>query len=673
MRDVGNGMKTNAKIDHYELTGSLRKTRWCGFFDRISKGMIATEQRPSPDSADLPSPAAEKNVLSIPRSFIATLLASIFALGFLITDYWNIPGFPVLKSVLLIGTILIGAAWSWIGSDQKEIVIRPRSLIYLAVLILVALVLNFRPLVGDLAWRGDEDHHFLFVLNLYRVIETIPWYYVVLTLVTWVLILYLSWYKPRIALPFGLISLALLLHFYPHGFGSLRYPFFNYWVYYLAMLPATVFIGPYHEALLRIVPFLSALTLAWIFQRTIIKKMEPLSLILGGTILLIPSVYNYSTILYLEMPAVLLMTLACLQCESLLTRDFHEVKKHIGWYALILIGFIKETTLPFLLIFVGCRWVVRLWGRIKSRKKANRSVELETANPNLSLIHFFKGEVAFSFVSLLPIFYYLVFRGIYYHGRTYQFHPSNLFNPAVARVFVQSLFDQFGLFILLFIAGCVILIIKRKYPSLFFSLLYFFGYCLYLILEQKKYIGYSRFNLFLLPVLLTGSFILIQEILKKRKLIAYLLVVLTLITSILLTPILRDGTRLPGWGNYFFDTGEHYYPVEEAMSWLKEKDPDGNILFAGLYYKYTYSFYLDKLNWVPEVVDLFLSDIENQDDDLNLKNALIEAEKKGYNNVLFFILGDKVPQLPENSPYYEAMVFKNLAHKIVIYIRYIWP
>jgi len=79
------------------------------------------------------------------------------------------------------------------------------------------------------------------------------------------------------------------------------------------------------------------------------------------------------------------------------------------------------------------------------------------------------------------------------------------------------------------------------------------------------------------------------------------------------------------------------------------------------------------LNWVPEVVDLFLSDIENQDDDLNLKNALIEAEKKGYNNVLFFILGDKVPQLPENSPYYEAMVFKNLAHKIVIYIRYIWP
>ena len=665
-------MRSIAKTDHYEPTAPLSTTRWRTFCDRIYKGISDTEQRPSPDSADLPAPATEKKVFSIPRSFIAALLASLFALGFLITDYWNISEFPFLRTVLLIGTFLLAAAWSWIGSDQKEIVIRPRSLPYLAVLILIALVLNFRPLVGDLAWGGDEDHHFLFVINLYRVIETIPWYYVVLTLVAWVFILYLSWYKPRIALPFGLISLALLLHFYPHGFGSLRYPYFNYWVYYLAMLPATVFIGPYHEALFRIVPFLSALTLAWIFQRTIIKKMEPLGLLLGGSILLIPSVYNYSTILYLEMPAVLLMTLACLQCEPLLTRDFHEVKKHIGWYALILIGFIKETTLPFLLVFVGCRWVVRLWGKIKSRNKANPSVGLETANPDLSWFHFLKGEGAFTLVALLPILYYLVFRGVYYQGRSYQFHPRNLFKPAVAQVFVQSLFDQFGLFILLFIAGCVILIIKRKYPSFFFSLLYFIGYSLFLIFEQKKYIGYSRFNLFLLPVVLAGSLFLIQEILKKRKLVAYLLVGLTLIISILLTPVLRDGTRVPGWGNYFFDTGEHYYPVEEAMSWLKEKDPDGNILFAGLNYKYTYSFYLDKLKWVPEGVDLFLSDIENQDDDLNLKMALIEAEKKGYNNVLFFILGDEVPQLPENSPYYEAIVLRNMAHKIVIYIRFTW-
>jgi len=48
-----------------------------------------------------------------------------------------------------------------------------------------------------------------------------------------------------------------------------------------------------------------------------------------------------------------LNAVVCLNIRSLLRDDYQMIRQNPAWYALILIGFIKETTLPFLICFIG--------------------------------------------------------------------------------------------------------------------------------------------------------------------------------------------------------------------------------------------------------------------------------------------------------------------------------
>ena len=612
------------------------------------------------------SSSAPPVIITLPRSFVTALLASFFALAYLVTDYWNIPDAIPLKLIFLGGTILLAILWSGLAGNKARVEIKQSSWPYFLLLFAVIFILNFLPLTGDIPWRGDEDHHIRVTLHLYEEIFKIPWYDIVAILVTWGVILYLSWHKPKWAILVGTVSLALLIHFYPEHsiFGVLRYPYINYWTYFLAMFPGGLIFGPYHEVLYRIIPFLSVIALAWFWQRSLAPKQEPINLLWGLAIALIPSVYYYSSILYLEMPAIFLMTIVCLRSENLLTKSFPELKKDLGWYALILIGFIKETTLPFLLCFLLCRIVVTVWQRIKGNKPILQTGEYKEEKARDSIGQTIKGELAVYFVTLLPIVYYLSFREKFANTRSYHMKFSHLLNFEVYKVLAQSFLEQFGIFVFLFIAGGVLLIIKKKYPSFFFYVVLILGYSVFYMLDQKIYIGYSRFNLFLLPPLLASAGFLIKEVHERKKLVSYLLVVVILVSS-----IQRDGTKVPYWGNYLFDTSEHYYPVEEAVTWLKENEQHDSVLCTGMYYEYTFFFYARKVNWVPSKSDIFLSDIENQDDALNLENALIEAERQDYNNVLFFVLGEDIPPMPEDSVYHEEQVFQNMAHQIVIYSR----
>ena len=52
-------------------------------------------------------------------------------------------------------------------------------------------------------------------------------------------------------------------------------------------------------------------------------------------------------------PAVLLMAIVAFHAEALLFDEVHEVLQHPAWVALVLIGFIKETALPFLAAFLA--------------------------------------------------------------------------------------------------------------------------------------------------------------------------------------------------------------------------------------------------------------------------------------------------------------------------------
>lgn len=61
------------------------------------------------------------------------------------------------------------------------------------------------------------------------------------------------------------------------------------------------------------------------------------------------------------------------------------------------------------------------------------------------------------------------------------------------------------------------------------------------------------------------------------------------------------------------------------------------------------------------------SDIENQDDALNLNAALVEAQDQNYDMVLFFRLGETTPPIPEGSIYHLEGSFSNQSHTLLIY------
>ncbi len=569
--------------------------------------------------------------------------------------------------MILIGSIFLGIVWSILAGSDLKLGIILREVFFFALLLVVIFILNYRPLGSVIPWRGDEDRHIIYTLQLN---SQFPWYGYIF-LLTWVLILYLAWHKPRWAIIAGALFLWQILLSYPPDslYGDLRYPYINYWIFALALHPAMLVINQYHEILFRIIPFLSVVALAWTFQRSLDQKEVHTKLLWGLSVAAIPIVFYYSSILYLEMPAIFLMTIVCIRIGNLINMDFVELKQDIGWYALILIGFIKETTLPFLLCFLIYRTIISLWDKIRGKKFLLHAEVNAQIKPKTPIFQFVRGEFAVYFVTLFPIVYYLLFRTIFENTREYTLTLTNLFDISVYSVIARSFLEQFGIFLFLFIGGCVVLIKKKEYSIFWFYIILIIGYALFYLLDQNEYIGYSRFNLFYLPPILAGSGFLIKAVYERRKLFGTLLAIVTILFSLLLSPVQKDGTKVPLWGNYFTDTSEHYYPVEEALVWLKQNNPDGTILFAGLYYNYFFDFYFNKIDWQPSKYEIFLSDKKNQDDDSNLPKALTKAENQGYMNVLFFVLGEDIPRIPEGSGFHQQRIFNNLAHSLVLYSR----
>ena len=255
--------------------------------------------------------------------------------------------------------------------------------------------------------------------------------------------------------------------------------------------------------------------LAWYFQRSLALKEGVPAVLLGLAVGVIPVVYYYSSILYLEMPAVFLMTVVCLRAGDLLKKDFGELKKDPGWYALILTGFIKETTLPFLLCFLVVRSVLYLWNRARSDPKTAQG-EGTTAAKGKSTWYSLLGELSVYFVTLVPILYYLIFRSISEDTRAYTFTVSNLLNASIYPVIGRAFFEQFGIFLLLFLGGCFLLGREKKFGMLGFYLAVILGYTIFHTIDQDEYIGYSRFNLFILPAILAGSATLVRAALRGK-------------------------------------------------------------------------------------------------------------------------------------------------------------
>jgi hypothetical protein len=432
----------------------------------------------------------------------------------------------------------------------------------------------------------------------------------------------------------------------------LRYPFINYWFFAIVPKLASLANLEYHEIIYRIAPLVSMIGVAWVYQRKINSSHPAIAIAWGLAVATIPNVFYYSSILYIEPPAVFLMTIACLDIRNLLHKDPQELVKLPAWYALIFIGFVKETTVPFLVCFVTVRMIVQLSMWVRKQGSEN------------SWPRWAGREIGVAFAVLAPAVLYLYFRMLL---DTRSFTPNilNLLDPGIYPVILRALFEQYGVFFLFFLGGCLILWKERDYSPLAFYLLAILAMLTFHILDSTSYVGYSRFNLFLAPPIFAGALKSIQWVMSQKRLFGAGLVAVTIGSNLLLSPVHWDGVKTASWGNYLYDTSEHYYPYQDALLWLKNNEPNKRVLFTGQDFYYPFQFYWSKLDWKPRK-DGIPTEEHMGDEQTAIADLLEFALRENYPIVVYRVLDEDLV-LPTEIGEFHVQVIQNSSHRLIIF------
>lgn len=586
--------------------------------------------------------------VSLSRTFLFSILSAVFIFAYGASSYWKFFKSGSLNTALFFALILIAGVWAILVSGQTHIQIVRSNFIVLCVLAVALVLLNIKPMVSVIPWRGDEDYHMEISLEIVRGLPYFKyWLLILLTLFfvaagmtakRWiiavaatVLIGYVYWFSLHHP-----VRLALLT----------RYPFFIRWFHAFAPMAIRRFTFSYYEWIYRIVPLISAILISWILTVQIHSKGIGLRIFWGLAVGTLPVVWYYSSILYLEMPAVLLMMAVCVEADTLLADSFSEIRKHPSWYALILIGFIKETAFPFLAAFISARILIRL------RLAALRRIRTADLADDVKII----------FCVFIPLIVFLLFRSPGTE-RPFHFQYANLIEVKVYSTLLRAFAEQFGLYFILFLAGLGILIRKKKYSILLWTMMSFCAIPLFHAIDTLQYTGYSRFNLFLIPVFSVGVLACVRTRLK----FAWILPVAVLTCNFILSPINIDGTKKPYWGNYLCDTSEHYYPYDRAIQWCKENHSSDKILFTGMYYPYMYGLYFQKYQWFPQWKESLIDSSRN--DTEGLIRAFQIASEDTCSVIVYHIRNKDVSQAVNGKNYTLERVFRNRAHALAVFSR----
>lgn len=610
-----------------------------------------------------------------PGSFVNALCLGLYLIAFVLTPYWHLNNSIWSQLFTLLFILIAGISWSRLSASSFNISADKKPSLLFLVILLIAFIMNYQALISDIPWRGDESFHIGKVISIStQVLSKKRWFLSVIVL--FLSFLVLAWKKPRWAEYTVAILILVIVFMYKEidilqwGDASflVRYPFVSYW--FSAVIPslASLFSSPFHEFLYRLIPFFCAAALAWYFQTRFSLQNGFVRVLVGVSVLSLPLVFYYATIFYLELPAVFLMTVVCFQIKDLIYQESVQVRQRLGWYSLIFIGFIKETVLPFLICFLFIRWIFQ-YLRYKNTVLIATDQDNATQHKGRhSWIKLFTAEVGIAFSVLFPALLYFSLRTVFGTNRSFGMHLQNMLDTRAYSALTQSFADQFGIFLLFFLAGCYILLRRKEYATAGFLLSIVLGYQVFYIIDNWQLVGYSRFNLLVLPAILAGTAVFINWIMNEKKQFGIALIVLAILVNFSISPINLDGSKKPYWGNYNVDTSEHYYPYREAIAWLGETYPGVHGLSGGLYYPYSFAFYSDQLHWKPqEILYRSKSQVSSNSDSAELAIVLAEAKIKNDPIVLFHVLGKEIPQMPSSTDYRLEKVFLNDAHMLVVY------
>jgi len=347
----------------------------------------------------------------------------------------------------------------------------------------------------------------------------------------------------------------------------LRYPFFSRWFHAIAPALVGPFRGYYDEAVYRLVPFASAACMAIICAARVAPRSSVTLVAVGLTAATVPLLQYYSSILYLELPAACLMLIVCLDSQRLLLCRLRSIRHRASWYALITVGFIKETCVVFLLWFLISRFI--------SRARAKR-VGRSFSDPAGLL----KEEFQVGFSVLTPLVVYLAYRSLFSTGRPYHGSLSNVLNWAVLLQGLSAIALQFGLISIVSLAGLIVLFRQRRLAEAIFLSGVIAGTMAFHLADDPSLFGYSRFSLFVLPAIMSLAVVALVAAMQRQEWLMYSACLITCLGNLYLSPLHRDGTKRPGWAACLADVGEHYYPYKAALRWIHERYGNQKVLFV---------------------------------------------------------------------------------------------
>jgi hypothetical protein len=175
---------------------------------------------------------------------------------------------------------------------------------------------------------------------------------------------------------------------------------------------------------------------------------------------------------------------------------------------------------------------------------------------------------------------------------------SNAFHLRSYLLFAFALVEQCG--VLLFLAAAGFVLFWKKNRLIFMVLLALFFAQFFFFMVDGIYIGFARWNLFLLPVIIFAAFAFLTAAPNTYRVIAAITV---FAVNFLLCPFAFDGTRFSNWATPGLNLGEQIYPYDQALAWLSREGRTRYLIIAGHDYPYYgLDFYLGKYRFYPQVV-----------------------------------------------------------------------
>lgn len=531
------------------------------------------------------------NFKEVTRSF--PILA--FFACFFVIPVWTLSNNPVGNYLHLIFLIASYCLYLIIYASSTDWTSEPldKSDCFLFILLIITMIiLYWSSLNSSIAWKGDSDAHMNIInrLCMYIVQNTVPIFGVACSYFFGFIYL-----KRRRRYLVGLSVICLLSVYFnspidrEYDLWSWRYPLLFHYIGAIGAIPSLLAHGEYipwlriSEVDYRIYNVLFFAGTAFFAVRGCLPDSR-YRLLTGIVIITIPICSYYVGLTYIEPLSIFLMTIVLTNFPNWCDEYVSGKKSTWPLVCFLLLSFLKETNIIFtcsILFGVFCNYLF-------STKKSLG---------NLTQV----GKLIL--LSLMPYFIYFSYRG---STRTYDLNLFNVFEVCNWKIIAISILEQYGAIFLVVILFIFIKLYQRAVDLRFgISVFTIIAYILFFMsdgpvintegfLKGSRYLGYSRFNLYLMPGIFTiFSYACASVPNRKDWLPCIIFIVIAL--NIFMSPVqIVSGKRQAGWGDYSYSTSEYNYLYNELFAEIKSNKNINKVLIVGRSYPYPDEFYLKK-------------------------------------------------------------------------------